>query len=345
MKLKKATNKKWSIFILVILIVSLSGCQRYVKDYEQFSNEEKIIIRFSHVVGEDTPKGMAARKFAQLVKERTNGKVEVQVFANGTLYKDGEEWDALQKGNIQMIAPATSKMTSKIPELQIFDLPFLFSNLEQVHRITDGNIGKSIFQALQKYKVEPLAIWDNGFKQFTNRYYSLHKPEDFRGLTFRVMPSAVLKEQFVMLGAKAEVRNFNDVYQSLVNDEIDAQENTISNIYTKKFYEVQDYLMISNHGYLGYLILMDQQFWNKLSPEYKVIIKESMVEVTEWERMMAQELQQQQLQHIRDCDCITIEEWTDEERKRFHKFYEPLYLKLEEKVNKKFLDEVNTNVP
>jgi len=332
----------WSfILFLSFITISFTGCQSYARDYEQFSSEEKMVIRFSHVVGEDTPKGLAARKFAQLVKEKSNGRIEVQVFANGSLYRDGEEWDALQQGDIQMIAPATAKMTSKIPELQIFDLPFFFSNMDQIHHLTDGEIGKSIFQAAKKYHVEPLAIWDNGFKQLTNRYYSLHTPKDFEGLTFRIMPSPILAEQFTMLGAKAEAKNFNDVYHALVNREIDGQENTISNIYTKKFHEAQNYLILSNHGYLGYLVMMNQDFWNKLSPEYQEIITEAMAEVTEWQRVVAEDLQEQQLTLIERCDCIKIEPLTEEEWKRFHRFYQPLHKKLEQRLGTSFIDEIH----
>lgn len=320
------------VLLLFLLPLSLSGCQSYARDYEQFNGDEKIIIRFSHVVGEDTPKGIAARRFAQLVKEKSQGKIEVQVFANGSLYRDGEEWDALQKGNIQMIAPALSKMTSKIPELQIFDLPFFFSDIDQIHQMTDGKIGVSIFQKAKKYNVMPLAIWDNGFKQYTNLYYPLHKPEDFKGLNFRIMPSPILKEQFIMVDAKAEAQNFNDVYQLLADQQINAQENTISNIYTKKFHEVQNYLTLSNHGYLGYLVMMSGDFWNRLSPEYQSIIIESMNEVTVWQRLMALELQSQQLQAIKECHCIQIEELSDEEWQHFSEFYKPLHQSLEKKL-------------
>ncbi len=329
------------VFISVILLL-LNGCQNYAKDDEQFTNSKKIVIRFSHVVGEDTPKGEAARKFAELIKEKSNGKMEVQVFANGSLYRDGEEWDALQSGKIQMIAPALSKMTSKVPKLELFDLPFIFKDLEQVHRLTDGKIGNLIYQSAKSYHVEPLAIWDNGFKQFTNNRNQLHLPKDFIGLTFRIMPSQILQEQFNVLGAKAEVRNFNDVYKALSTGEIDGQENTISNIYTKRFHEVQKYLTISNHGYLGYLVMINKDFWNKLSPRNQQLILTTMNEVTKWERNKAKEIQAEQLQEIKKSKSIKIETMTGEERQAFREKYASLYRKVEAGLDKSIVKEMKT---
>jgi len=241
-----------------------------------------------------------------------------------------------------MIAPAMSKMTSQIPELEIFDLPFLFNNLEQVHQLTDGQAGELIFEKAGKYNVEPLAIWDNGFKQFTNNIKQLHKPEDFKGLTFRIMPSNVLKEQFNILGANAEVRNFNDVYQSIINKEIDGQENTISNIYTKRFHEVQNYLTLSNHGYLGYLVIINQDFWNQLSPENRQLISATMQEVTEWQRLQAEEIHEKQLKAIKESKMIEIESLTEEEWFLFREKYSYLYKKFESRFDDTFSGEIKS---
>ena len=327
------------LFTILILII-LVGCQSYAKDYEQIDQNEKIIIRFSHVVGEDTPKGQAARYFASLMKEKTKGKVEVQVFANGSLYRDGEEWDALQNGDIQMIAPAMAKLTDRIPELKIFDLPFFFDNMDQIHAFADGTVGNLIYQSAKKQNVIPLSIWDNGFKQFTNRDFPLRKATDFKGLTFRIMPSSVLDNQFAFLGANAEAINFNDVYQSLDKKQIDGQENTISNIYTKKFYKVQNYLTLSNHGYLGYLVIINQDFWNQLTPELQKTIKETIAEVTVWQREKSKELETYQLNLIKACDCIQIDTIEQKEIDRFKAIYSSIYKNLELELDPSFISEV-----
>jgi len=313
---------------MVIFVGFTVGCQKYAKDYEQFTQDEKIIIRFSHVVGEDTPKGQAARKFAELMKEQSHGKVEVQVFSNGSLYRDGEELEALKKNEVQMIAPSMSKLIPEIPELQVFDLPFYYSSLDQIHQLADGEVGKIVFQSAKEKKFVPLAIWDNGFKQFTSRDHSLHRAKDFTGSKFRIMPSPILEEQFSKIGAIAEIKNFNDVYQALKNKEVDGQENTISNIYTKRFFDVQDYLVLSNHGYLGYLVLMNDEFYQGLSPEIQSMIQEAMKKVTLWEREKSVEIESKQLDLIKDCECIQVESLTEEERDSFKRIYQPIYQKV-----------------
>jgi len=333
-------NRKLGLLVLLLISILLSSCQSYAVDNEQVSSDEKLIIRFSHVVGEDTPKGEAARRFAQLIKERSNGKIEVQVFANGSLYRDGEEYTALVEGDIQMIAPAMSKMTDQITELQFFDLPFFFSSLDQIHKLADGKVGELVFESAKGIGVEPLAIWDNGFKQFTSNLSFLTAPDRFQNLTFRIMPSEILSKQFAVLGAQAEVRNFNEVYQSIINKEVDGQENTISNIYTKRFYEVQNYLTLSNHGYLGYLVIMNQDFWNNLSPEYQELISTTLTEVTLWQRERAEELQEKQLQYIQQSEKIQIRSMTDTEWLSFNELYKPLYAELEQKIGSVFFKQM-----
>ena len=339
----KQRKQQWislKLLFTILILIILVGCQSYAKDYEQIDQNEKIIIRFSHVVGEDTPKGQAARYFASLMKEKTKGKIEVQVFANGSLYRDGEEWDALQNGDIQMIAPAMAKLTDRIPELKIFDLPFFFDNIDQIHDLADGTVGTLIYQSAKKQNMIPLSIWDNGFKQFTNRDFPLRKATDFKDLTFRIMPSSVLDNQFAFLGASAEAINFNDVYQSLEKKQIDGQENTISNIYTKKFYKVQNYLTLSNHGYLGYLVVMNKEFWDQLTPELQKIIEETIAEVTVWQREKSKELETYQLNLIKACDCIQIDTLEQKEIERFKEIYSSIYKNLELELNPTFISEV-----
>jgi len=329
-------NNRWRLFkiLLSLFMLSLSiGCQKYAKDFEQIDQNEKIIIRFSHVVGEDTPKGLAARRFADMVKERSNGRIEVQVFSNGSLYKDGEEWDALKAGKVQMIAPAMSKLTDKLPELKIFDLPYYFNDLDEVHSLADGELGKKIFKSAEQFNLIPLAIWDNGFKQWTNQEFVLKNPEQFNDLTFRIMPSSILQQQYTLIGARTKIIGFNDVYQALQSGEIDGQENTISNIYTKKFYKVQNHLTISDHGYLGYLVLINKDFWeNQLNDELRIMMIEVMKDVTDWQRNKVQEIEAYQLQLIKDCNCIEVEELTVQEKDNFRKHYKHLYNKLESEL-------------
>ncbi|WP_126427795.1 DctP family TRAP transporter solute-binding subunit [Brevibacillus marinus] len=310
--------------LLLLIALLLAACDRTAIDYEQVSEAEKLIIRFSHVVGEDTPKGQAARRFAALMKERTNGRVEVQVFANGSLYSDYEELKALQEGYIQMIAPSLSKLSGIVPEAEAFDLPFLYPALTDYHRALDGAAGQRLQRMMEEKGLVPLAFWDNAFKQLTSSSRAIREPTDMQGMRVRIMPSAVLNGQFAMMGAKPLEMSFNDVYLALEKGQLDAQENTLSNIYTKRFYRVQRHLTISDHGYLGYLVLMNQSFWERLPDDIRRTLVETIREVTLWERQLAARLNQEQLAYIAACECIAIHKLSAEEKRRWREFFAPL---------------------
>lgn len=320
----------------LLFVLPLPGCQHRAADMEQVDVDERIVIKFSHVVSEMTPKGMAARRFAELVHERTNGRVEVQVYPNSQLYMDGEEIDALLNNNVQIIAPATAKMTEYFPELYLFDLPFLFEDYEDVHNFIDGETGQEMLNGLRKHNMVPLAMWDNGFKVMTSNK-PLRTPEDFVGLRFRIMPSRVLDSQFVQLGARTLDLPFSDVYFALERGYVDAAENTPSNIYTKKFYRVQDYMTISNHGYLGYIILTNETFWSSLEEDTRTILAETMAEVTEWERQIAEEQNNKDLELIiqsGEIECYTL---TDDEKQLWKEALQPLYEKYQAQIGPKLL--------
>lgn len=171
-------TKTLALVIAISTVLLLTGCQNRALDYEQVGVDERIVIKFSHVVSESTPKGMAARRFAQLMHERTEGRVEVQVYPNSQLYMDGEEVDALINNHVQLIAPATAKMTQYFPELLLFDLPFIFENYAQVHQFIDSDAGQGLLNKLQSQDMLTLNMWDNGFKVMTSNR-PLHKPDDF----------------------------------------------------------------------------------------------------------------------------------------------------------------------
>lgn len=331
-----------SLFFLMLI---LSACQAeaYPEDHEQLSQEERIVIRFSHVVGEDTPKGLAARRFAQLMKERTNGYVEVQVFPNGYLYKDGEELDALLRGDIQMIAPATSKVTPLVPEWQVLDLPFAFENAEEIHDYLEGAAGVELMSKLKPKGMYPLGMWDNGFKQMTNNRNPLIHPSDFEGLRFRIMPSQVLQDQFAQFKAVPRPYAFNDVFQLLENGEIDGQENTASNITSKYLHSMQDYMTVSNHGYLGYLVLVNTQFWEQLPDTIQVTLQETLAEVTEWEMNKAKKIHEQDMRTLEACQCISIHALTEEERQEWEDALEPVYQKFSDRFGANYINQLPKN--
>ena len=328
------------IIPIIILLMLLVSCQMksYPKDYEQLSDEERIVIRLSHVVGENTPKGLASRYFAEKVKERTDGYVEVQVFPNSKLYKDGEELDALIDGDIQMIIPATSKITPLVPEWQVIDLPFAFADVYEIYDYLGSPAGKVLKKKLEEEGMYPLVFWDNGFKQMTNNENPLHKPEDFTDLQFRVMSSEVLVEQFALLDADAKIETFDQVFSNLEKEKVNAQENTFSNIVNKNMYDVQEYITVSNHGYLGYLVLMNADFWHSLPDDIQVIILDVLDETTEWEIEVAQEVNEESYQVLKDCHCIDIHELNKEEQQSWEEALEPLYDYFAERYGAQYIE-------
>jgi len=328
------------LIVLFLVFFLLGGCSPRVIDDQQVAKNEKIVIKFSHVVSENTPKGLAAKRFADLVRERTGGYVEVQVFPDSMLYKDGEEFEALKSGAVQMLAPATSKLSTTFPEWQLFDLPFAFPDMTTAHSLMDGPLVQELFTNLQKQKYLGLAMWDSGFKQFTNNIHPLQKPEDFRGLHFRIMSSDILKVQFAQLGAQSSPMPFNDVYQALKNGTVNAEENTISNIYTQKFDHSQNYLTISNHGYLGYVVLTNTDFWKSLPPEVAKILADTLREVTIWERTIALEMDQKQLSELKQEGKMNITTLSQGERLQLQEALNPVYDLLAEEIGADLVNRV-----
>lgn len=256
-------------------------------------------IKFSHVVSANTPKGKAADFFAKRVDELTNGKVEVKVFPSSQLYTDKAVMKALKIGNVQMAAPSFSKFTSLVPQLQLFDLPFLFRDTNHVHAVMDGEVGQAMKDLVTKKGFVALSYWDNGFKNFSSNKKALIMPEDAKGQKFRIMSSKVIEAQFLAVGANPQVLPFSEVYSALQQGVVDGAENPLSNFYTKKFLEVQTSLTLSEHGYLGYLVVMSKKFWKKLPDDLKPKVLQAMKEATEMNRKLAAELESQYLADIK----------------------------------------------
>jgi tripartite ATP-independent transporter DctP family solute receptor len=293
-------------------------------DEEQEGLKQRIIIKFSHVVAENTPKGLAVDRFSKLVKEKTNGRVEVQVFPNGILYSDDTEQPALMRGEIQMIAPAFSKLSNVVPQWLAMDLPYAFYDEEDVQKAVRGEIGRILFQTLEPHNMKGLAFWSNGFKQITSNR-PIRLPQDFAGQRFRIMSSKVLEAQFRALGVEAVGIPFNDLYQKLETGEVDGQENTISNIYTKRLYHVQKHMTLSNHGYLGYAVIVNKAFWDKLPPDIQEKISEAMREATEYNNKLAVSINEQQLQQLKAMSSLVIHELTPAEREIWRQSMQPVY--------------------
>lgn len=337
----------FSLFIVAVLLLAIFiGFQSKLVspdlpyDDIQKGLNQKIIIKFSHVVAENTPKGLAVEYFASKVHQKTNGKVEVQVYPNATLYTDINEMQALQQGEIQMIAPAFSNISTILPSWLALDLPFAFPNQLAVDESLQGEVGQMLFDSLEEKEMKGLAFWNNGFKHVTSNQRRLLVPEDFRGQRFRIIQSEVLEDQFNSFHAEAVSIPFNEVYRSIEKGIVDGQENTISNIFSKRLYRVQKYMTISNHGYLGYAVIMNKDFWNRLSPDIQSVLLEAIQETTKWNNNLAIKMNDIQLNQLRNMAVMKIDELTDEQRYQWIVATDPLYDKYANKIGPKLVAKI-----
>jgi C4-dicarboxylate-binding protein DctP len=299
-----------------------------------------IVIKFSHVVAADTPKGKGAVKFQELAEKYTNGKVKIEVYHNSTLYKDKEELEALQIGAVQMLAPSNSKFGPiGIKEFEVFDLPYIIPNLAALRKVTDGPIGQRLLKLLDSKGMTGLAYWDNGFKQMTANK-PLHVPADYKGLKFRIQSSKVLEAQFRALGAVPQVTAFSEVYQSLQTGVVDGQENTASNIYTQKMHEVQKYLMMTNHGYIGYVVVVNKKFWDGLPADIRNELDKAMKEATIFANKSSEAENATALEEIKKEGKTQFIIPTAEEIAQMRKAMEPIYADMAARVGKSLIDEV-----
>ncbi len=304
------------------------------------SAQAPIVIKFSHVVAPNTPKGKGADKFKELAEKYTNGKVKVEVYPNSTLYKDKEELEALQLGAVQMLAPSNSKFGPiGIKDFEVFDLPFLLPNITALRKVTDGPIGQKMLKLLDAKGMVGLAYWDNGFKDMSANK-PLHMPEDYKGQKFRIQSSKVLEAQFRLLGATPQVMAFSEVYQALQTGVVDGQENTPSNIYTQKFYEVQKYTALTNHGYIGYVVVVNKKFWDGLPADIRGQLDKAMKEATVYANKISESENAEALEEIKKSGKTQIIIPTKAEMAAMQKAMEPLYHDMASRVGKQLIDDV-----
>ena len=301
----------------------------------------EIVIKFSHVVAPDTPKGQAAERFKQLAEKLAKGKVKVEVYPNSQLYKDREEIEALQSGAVQMLAPSLSKFGPMgAREFELFDLPYLFPNQETLHRVMDGEVGKKLFAKLDSKGVTGLAFWDNGFKQMSSNR-PMHNVADFAGLKMRIQSSKVLGAEMKALGANPQVMAFSEVYTALQQGVVDGTENPVSNFYTQKMHEVQKHMTISNHGYLGYAVIVNKKFWEGLPVDVRGALTEAMKEATAFEREAAQKDNDDALAKVIAAKTTTVYQLTAAERAEWQKTLLPVHKEFESVIGADLIQSVN----
>ena len=264
-----------------------------------------VVIKFSHVVAPDTPKGKGAQRLKELVEERSKGRIKVEVYPNSQLYKDKEELEALQLGSVQMLAPSLAKFGPLgVKEFEVFDLPFLFKD-EASFRNTTDTLGKDLFTKLESKGIKGLAYWDNGF-HIMSANKPLHKVADFKGLKMRIQSSKVLDAQMRALGAIPQVMAFSELYQALQSGVVDGTEGVASNFYTQKIYEVQKHITLSNHGHLAYALIINKKFYDGLPADLRAVLDSAVKDATTYANAIAQTENATALEKIKASGKSTV---------------------------------------
>ncbi|WP_457977529.1 TRAP transporter substrate-binding protein [Ectopseudomonas composti] len=292
---------------------------------------DPIIIKFAHVVADNTPKGQGALLFKQLAEERLPGRVKVEVYPNSSLFGDGKEMEALLIGDVQMLAPSLAKFEQYAKPVQLFDLPFLFDNMEAVDRFQASPEGRGLLTSMEDKNITGLAYWHNGLKVMSANK-PLREPADARGLKFRVQASAVLEEQFKAVRANPRKMSFAEVYQGLQTGVVNGTENTWSNYYSQKVHEVQKYMTESDHGLIDYMVITNTQFWKGLPDDVRAELETIMAEVSVEVNKQADDLNRTAKQDIAKAGTTEIIELTPQQRAEWREAMRPVWKKFEKEI-------------
>ena len=292
------------------------------------SAADPISIKFAHVVAEHTPKGQGALLFKKLAEERLPGQVKVEVYPNSSLFGDGKEMEALLLGDVQLLAPSLAKFEHYSKPIQIFDLPFLFNDINALDRFQQSPQGQALLKSMEGKGLTGLGYWHNGMKQLSANK-ALYEPKDARGLKFGVQASAVLDEQFKALRAAPRKMSFAEVYQGLQTGVVNGTENTWSNYESQNVYEVQKFFTESDHGAIDYMVITNTKFWNGLPADVRSTLDAVMAEVTVEVNKQAEALNAASRQRIVDAGTSEIIILTPEQREMWREAMRPVWKKFE----------------
>lgn len=319
----------WGGLLLCLLLLSSAWAAR-----------ADVLIRFSHVVARDTPKGLAVERFKSLVEQRSGGRIRVTVYPDARLYGDLDEMDALRLGAVEMLAPSLSKFGPiGFSEFELFDLPFLFDRMVDVRRVTQGDVGRRLLASLSRQGLVGLGFFDNGFKQMSaNR--PLLEPADFKGLRMRVQASRVIAAQFRALGARPVVLAFSETRRALETGVVDGTENPVSNFWTQRMNEVQSDLSLTNHAYLGYAVVANQRFWTSLRPNDRAVVTKAMQEALAYGNAIADVENERALQALRAAGTTRIHLLTTQQRAALRATVQPVYDQLSARIGGQWIRDV-----
>ena len=301
---------------------------------------EPMVVKFSHVVAPNTPKGLGAQKFAELAEKYAHGAVRVEVYPNSTLYKDKEEMEALQLGAVEFIAPSLAKFGPLgVRAFEAFDLPYIFDSYADLHKVTGGPLGARMLDALEPRGIKGLAFWDNGFKSFSANV-PIRTPADLRGLSMRIQSSKVLDAQMRALGALPRVTAFSEVYKALAAHVVDGTENPHSNFFTQHMHEVQKHMTITEHGYLGYAVITNAKFWDGLPGDVREALARAMREATDYTNRIAKAENDKALAAVRAAGTTEIHVPTAAEREAFKRALLPVHRAMAPRIGAQLIEAI-----
>lgn len=340
--------KFWAILIILSLIVVafIAGCGSKDAGTDTSGDtagtaepaKEPIVIKFSHVVVENTPKHQCAAKFKELLEERSNGEFEVQIFPSSQLYGEKEELEALQANNVQFIAPLATRLVGFSPSFQIGDLPFLFKDDQAAYDFFTGEYGEKMLRSLEDKGILGMSWLLNATKQLANSKRPIKTPEDVKGLKLRTASGGLIEDQNTALGAGSQTVAWGEIYQTMQNKTVDGLENTLNNLDTAKLYEVQPYLTITNHGRMDYVVLTNTTFYNSLSQEQQTLVKECIMEATDHAIELAAQANVESLEKIKASGKVEVYELTESERQAFVNQVQSVYDKWVDIIGKEYVE-------
>jgi len=331
-----AVHSRIRVILLGLALAAVASCGGSAPGTAS-SGGEPFIIKFPHVTAPATPKGVMAQRFKELAEQRFPGRVRVEVYPSAQLMEDTESIEALAFGEVQMIATSVSLFDRLTQKFQVFDLPFLFPDLAAVERFQASPTGRDLLTTLAGDGILGLQFWHNGMKQFTGPR-PLLKPEDARGLKFRVMESDILQAEIEAIGGSPQKMAFGEVFQALQTGTVDAQENTWSNIYSSKFYEVQPYMTESNHGYIGYLVAVNAGFWKSLPDDLRSGLEATLAEVTQWGNARSEQINQEDKQRIIDSGKSELTVLTPEQLEAWQVAMRPVWDEFRDRIGAELVD-------
>ena len=302
--------------------------------------QQPIVIKFSHVVAADAPKGKMAEQFRKLAEERTKGRVKVEIYPNSTLYKDKEEMEALQLGAVQMLAPSLAKFGPLgVKEFEVFDLPYVFPDEAAFHRVADGPIGASLLAKLEPKGIKGLGFIDNGFHAMAGNR-PMKKPADFKGMKMRIQSSKVLDAQMRALGAIPQVMTASEVYQSLQTGVVDGTEGVPSGLYTQKLNEVSKYMTLSDHGHLAYAVIANRKFWEGLPPDVRTQLESALKDSIDFGNAAAKKDNADAVTAIRATGKTEVTVLTPAQKEEWRQVLLPVHKEVEARIGKDLIQQV-----